>query len=86
MYFETHINIKKIPKIAKKIANLQKKLHCFPLFEVLYDWEKIPTIKDGETLYITVGKVKGLFSNFFESNELLITFFHQLFFESFKNV
>ena len=41
-YCKTHINIK---KIAKKIANLQKKLHSFSLFEVLCSWVKFRHLK-----------------------------------------
>ena len=53
MYFETHINIK---KIAKKIANLQKKLHCFSLFEVLYNWVKFRRLKMGDPVYTSVNR------------------------------
>ena len=52
MYFKTHINIKNIAKkckkFCKKIANLQKKLHWFSLFEVLYNWVKFRRLKMGD--------------------------------------
>ena len=43
MYFETHINIK---NLLKKFANLQKNVHSFSLFEVLYNWVKFRRLND----------------------------------------
>ena len=52
MYFETHINIKKIPKYWKKNLRICKKiLHCFSLFEVLYNWVKFRRLKMGDPVY-----------------------------------
>ena len=52
MYFETHINIKKIPKYCKKNLRICKKiLHCFSLFEVLYNWVKFRRLKMGDPVY-----------------------------------
>ena len=47
--------LKKFQKIAKnftkKNANLQKKLHCFSLYEVLYNWVKFRRLKIGDPVY-----------------------------------
>ena len=56
MYFETHINIKKIPKYCKKFCKkklriCKKILHCFPFIEVLYDWVKFRRLKMGDPVY-----------------------------------
>ena len=45
MYFETHLKTKKIPKYCKK------NLHCFSLFEVLYNWVKFRRLKMGDPVY-----------------------------------
>ena len=47
MYFKTHINIEKIPKFCKKIANLQKKFTMFFFIWGPLQLGKIPTFKDG---------------------------------------
>ena len=52
MNFETHINIKKIPKFCKKNLRIRKKiLHCFSLIEILYNWVKFRRLKMGDPVY-----------------------------------
>ena len=52
MYFETHITIKKIPKYCKKNLRIcKKKLHCFSLFQVLYNCVKFRRLKIGDPVY-----------------------------------
>ena len=61
MYFKTHINIKKIPKFCKKKLRIcKKKLHCFSLFGVLYNWVKFRRLKMGDPVYIFIGKTTGI--------------------------
>ena len=51
MYFKAHINIKKIPKNCKKNCEFAKKIHCFSLFEVFYNWVKFRRLKMGDSVY-----------------------------------
>ena len=51
MYFRTHINIKKIPKYCKKLRICKTILHCFSLFEVLYNWVKFRRLKMGDPVH-----------------------------------
>ena len=65
MYFKTDINIKKIPKFCKKFS--EKNLHCFSLFEVLYNWVKFRRLKMGDpvsftTLQLTIEHSPGFTS------------------------
>ena len=53
MYFETHIENKKLPKYCKKNLRICNKfLHCFSLFEVLYNWVKFRRLNMGDPVYI----------------------------------
>ena len=64
MYFETHINIKKIPKYCKKICKknceFAKIFYCFSLFEVPYNWVKFRRLKMGDPVYTQKSDKKRL--------------------------